>query len=474
MTLVSSNSSRNEEGTDTMRKSLRVRDRVVVVLTAAALGITGWAVTGVSAPDEAQAASSVGGKITRTEVLARAADWYSRRHDSDMTYSQVAKTWDGGHTRQYRRDCSGFVNMAWHMNADPNTDGLDSSTYTTPISRSELRPGDLLDDTINDDGGAYPYHAILFGGWENANKTRFWYYSFGSTPVDKVTGASFSDSTLSGHATWQYKALRYKNIVEDAVDFSGDGRADVLARSASTTDVYLFKGDGSGGFDGGGVNIGNNWSGYNAIFQAGDFSGDGKVDVLARNATDADLYLFKGDGSGGFSGSGVLVGNNWSGFNAIFSPGDFTGDGNPDVLARSASTTDLYLFRGNGSGGFSGGGTVVGNNWSDFNAIFSPGDFTGDGDTDVLARSASTTDLYLFRGNGSGGFSGSATVVGNNWAGLDLIFSPGDFTGDGNGDVLARNATDKDLYLFRGNGSGGFSGGATVVGNNWSDFNTIF
>lgn len=73
------------------------------MLTAAALGITGWTVTGVSAPDEAQAASSVGGKITRTEVLARAANWYSRRHDSDMTYCQVAKTWDGGHTRQYRR-----------------------------------------------------------------------------------------------------------------------------------------------------------------------------------------------------------------------------------------------------------------------------------------------------------------------------------------------------------------------------------
>jgi hypothetical protein len=152
--------------------------------------------------------------------------------------------------------------MAWHMNADPNTDGLESSTYTTQISRSELRPGDLLNDAVNEDG----QHAVLFGGWENAAKTRFWYYSFGSTPVVRVTGKSFSDDEMSGHAMSHYKAFRYKNIVEDAVDFSGDGRADVLARSASTTDVYLFKGDGSGGFNGSGVAVGNNWSGFDRIF----------------------------------------------------------------------------------------------------------------------------------------------------------------------------------------------------------------
>ena len=199
---------------------LRTTSRVVTAALAGVLAAvtltTTTTVEAVAAPVQV-AASSPGGQITRTEVLARATNWYNRRHDSDLTYSMSAKTWDVGRTRQYRRDCSGFIDMAWHLNSDPNTDGLDDSGLTTPISRSELLPGDLLNDRVDNDGGRYPYHAILFGGWENSAKTRFWYYSFGSTPVDKVTGASFGDATLSGHATSQYRALRYRKIADNTV-----------------------------------------------------------------------------------------------------------------------------------------------------------------------------------------------------------------------------------------------------------------
>ncbi|MCE6998616.1 hypothetical protein LZG04_28015 [Saccharothrix sp. S26] len=184
---------------------------VVAVLAAATVAVT------AAHAETVTTASAIGGQITRTEVLARATDWYNRRHDADLTYDWDAKAWDVGRTRQYRRDCSGYVGMAWHLGSDPNTDGLDSPTLTVPIPRADLRPGDLLNDRVNDDGGRYPYHAILFGGWENAAKTTFWYYSFGSTPIDKVTGASFGQATLSGHPTSQYQALRYRKIVDDQV-----------------------------------------------------------------------------------------------------------------------------------------------------------------------------------------------------------------------------------------------------------------
>ncbi|ROP35994.1 tachylectin-related carbohydrate-binding protein [Saccharothrix texasensis] len=199
---------------------------MTAVFVAAVTAVTAATATATAAPAEAvttartvevTATSTIGGQITRSEVLARAADWYDRRHDADLTYDQGAKAWDVGRTRQYRRDCSGYVGMAWHLGYDPNTDGLDESTLTVPISRAELRPGDLLNDRVNDDGGRYPYHAILFGGWENAAKTTFWYYSFGSTPVAKVTGASFGQSSLSGHPTSHYRALRYRKIVDDGV-----------------------------------------------------------------------------------------------------------------------------------------------------------------------------------------------------------------------------------------------------------------
>jgi hypothetical protein len=150
---------------------------------------------------------------------------------------------------------------------------------------------------------------------------------------------------------------------------------------------------------------------------------------------------------------------------------DFSGDGKADVLARHATSKDLYLYRGNGAGGFAGSSNIS-NNWSAFDIIFSPGDFTGDGKADVLARHATNKDLYIYRGNGAGGFTGSPTTN-NNWSAFDIIFSPGDFTGDGKADVLARHATSKDLLIYRGNGAGGFTGSPTT-NNNWSAFDLIF
>ncbi|MEV0630697.1 FG-GAP repeat domain-containing protein [Nonomuraea wenchangensis] len=262
-------------------------------------------------------------------------------------------------------------------------------------------------------------------------------------------------------------------------DFSGDGKADVIARNSATKDLHLYLGNGSGGFKAGtGDVVGNNWGAFDTIFSPGDFNGDGKADVIARNSATKDLHLYLGNGSGGFkAGTGDVVGNNWGAFDTIFSPGDFNGDGKADVIARNSATKDLHLYLGNGSGGFKAGtGDVVGNNWGAFDTIFSPGDFNGDGKADVIVRNSATKDLHLYLGNGSGGFkAGTGDEIGNNWGAFDVIFSPGDFSGDGKADVIVRNSATKDLHLYAGNGSGGFkSGTGAAIGNNWGAFDTVF
>ncbi|MFK3980797.1 GH25 family lysozyme [Micromonospora sp. NPDC050397] len=301
----------------------------------------------------------------------------------------------------------------------------------------------------------------LANGWSRF--TVWQYTSTGSVPG--VSGNVDQDVFNGSMADLQALATGSS----PARDFDGDGHADVLARHATNQDLYLYQGNGSGGFAGSRV-IGNNWSGFDTIFSPGDFDGDGNSDVLARHATNSDLYLYPGNGSGGFGASRV-IGNNWSGFDTILSPGDFDGDGNSDVLARHTTNKDLYLYPGNGTGGFETS-RIIGNNWSGFDTVLSPGDFDGDGNTDVLARHATNSDLYLYPGNGSGGF-GTSKVIGNNWSGFDAILSAGDFDGDGNTDVLARHTTNKDLYLYPGNGTGGF-GTSKVIGNNWSGFDLVF
>ncbi|MEU8265471.1 FG-GAP-like repeat-containing protein, partial [Micromonospora sp. NPDC048999] len=255
-------------------------------------------------------------------------------------------------------------------------------------------------------------------------------------------------------------------------DFSGDGYPDVLALYTPNNDILLYKGNGAAGFQGSTV-IGGNWVNFDIVFSPGDFDGDGKPDVLARHKTTKQLYLYRGNGTGGFSGSKILSGD-WSAYDMMFSPGDFDGDGKADVMARHATTKDIHLFRGDGNGNLIAGSTIVGAKWAYFDVIFSPGDFDGDGNPDVMARHSTTKDIYLYRGGGNGKFLPGSTIVGANWTYFDRIFSVGDFNMDGNTDVIARYSPTKDLYLYEGNGVGGFKPGYTVIGANWTYFDLLF
>jgi hypothetical protein len=59
------------------------------------------------------------------------------------------------------------------------------------------------------------------------------------------------------------------------------------------------------------------------------------------------------------------VGSGWNGFTAILGVGDFDGDTGPDLMGRD-SAGDLWLYRGNGAGGwhYQGAGEKIGSGWS--------------------------------------------------------------------------------------------------------------
>ena len=47
--------------------------------------------------------------------------------------------------------------------------------------------------------------------------------------------------------------------------------------------------------------------------------------------------MYRGNGAGGFvTGMGEPIGSGWGPFTALLAPGDFSGDGKPDVLAAPA------------------------------------------------------------------------------------------------------------------------------------------
>ncbi|MFD2468969.1 hypothetical protein [Amycolatopsis silviterrae] len=181
----------------------------VAVVASAAVGVQALSV----AP--AAQASDLGGPITRAEIIERAQYWVDH---PPGPYNQKEWSPGPGGDRSYRRDCSGYVSMAWHINADPSTFTLPNFSHEIP--RSELKPGDILNNITE--------HTFIFDQWLDGNG-RFSYYSFGSTPVRHLT-ASMSDASLDGHPNGSYRAFRYNNVVDDVPAPPGDAG---IAASAS-------------------------------------------------------------------------------------------------------------------------------------------------------------------------------------------------------------------------------------------------
>ncbi|WP_426623256.1 FG-GAP-like repeat-containing protein [Leifsonia sp. McL0607] len=242
-------------------------------------------------------------------------------------------------------------------------------------------------------------------------------------------------------------------------DFNSDGSSDVLARNTSGA-FLLYRGNGSGGWlSPASVPVGSGWNGMTAILSPGDFDGDGRNDVLARDSAGL-LWLYPGDGASGWLPR-KQVGSGWGGMTRIIAVHDFNGDGTADVAAIDTAGT-LWLYPGNGHGGWLTRQSI-GLGWGGMTAVLGVGDFDGDGQSDVLARDGSGR-LWLY-GHTRTGWK-APSIVGTGWSVMTAIVSVGDVDGDGHDDVLGQRS-DGVLVLYSGNGRSGW-GVARAVGSGWN------
>ncbi len=196
-------------------------------------------------------------------------------------------------------------------------------------------------------------------------------------------------------------------------DFTADGNNDVMARDSSGN-LLLYPGGGTT-LTTTPSTIGVGWQGMTALVSDGDFTGDGHPDVLARES-DGSLRLYPGNGAGRLTGSFTVIGSGWSQMTVLLSVGDFTGDGRDDVIARDAAGR-LLLYPGTGAG--LSAASVIGIGWEGMTAIIGAGDFSGDGRPDILARDSSG-NLLLYPGAGAGRLTGGRGIVGVGWSALSI------------------------------------------------------
>jgi hypothetical protein len=248
-------------------------------------------------------------------------------------------------------------------------------------------------------------------------------------------------------------------------DYDGDALSDVVVRGAGG--LLSYRGDGAGGWLPT-QRIGDSWwQGMNLMIRATGFAEPGEPDLLGRD-TAGNLILWRGYGmpGTGWARTNQIIGSGWNSMSAVFSGGDFDGDGNPDLLARDAAG-DLWVYPGDGGGGFLDR-KRIGTGWNVLTQLFSM-DMNGDGRVDILGRQNNGV-LVAYLGDGAGGWAtGRGVHVGSGWGIFDAVFDAGDFDGDGHGDVLGRDARSGNLVLYRTNGRGGWLGGGSgrVVGTGW-------
>ena len=249
-------------------------------------------------------------------------------------------------------------------------------------------------------------------------------------------------------------------------DFNGDRKPDVLAVVAGTGALRMYAGNGASGFKSWSV-ISTGFGRIPKVFTAGTWNADAFPDVMAQKP-DGTLWMYPGTAAGPLGAGRMVAGSSWNMYTQIFSAGDFSGDGHPDLIARAPDGT-LTLYSGNGSGGFAGAARRIGSGWNIFTAAFSPGDFNGDRKADVIVRTSGGL-LYLYPGNGSGGWL-SPRLIGQGWNGFSAIISSGDFNGDGKSDLLGRTRAGA-LWMYPGNGTGGFLR-PKLVGTGWNVFSVM-
>src|SRR6202521_2530692 len=209
-----------------------------------------------------------------------------------------------------------------------------------------------------------------------------------------------------------------------AGDFNGDGKLDLAVSTGATLSILLGKGDGT--FN---VTTFPTTAQFVGTLVAGDFNGDGKLDLAFPDPFHNVVHLLLGNGDGTFTEvSTTAVGTNrvWA------AAGDFNGDGKLD-LAVVNHAGNVSILLGNGDGTFSRKPSVkVG---TKPNAV-TVADFNGDGKLDLAVVNSSSNSVSILLGAGDGTFIlKSSPPTGAS----PFSITASDFNGDGKVDLAVTN-----------------------------------
>ncbi|MFF6887658.1 FG-GAP-like repeat-containing protein [Streptomyces sp. NPDC012421] len=272
-----------------------------------------------------------------------------------------------------------------------------------------------------------------------------------------------ADLVVSGGVAVSGAAAVWRDMAGD------DGFGDLLTADTSGA-MSLYRGNGTGALAARTAGVGGTFAPTTLFAPVGDLNGDRCADVYARVGDQLRAYR---PGCGKVvtaSSAYTLVGTGWGGYDVLTSSGDVNGDGYVDLIARQASTGDVYFYAGTATHTLKAR-VRIGTNWKLYRKLVGAGDLNGDGRGDLLGVDSAGV-LWRYYGTASGGVT-PRVRVGGGWGGYSALVGVGDLSGDGRADLLARDTAGK-LWRYASTGAGTYGGRVLIGSGGWNGFKGLF